>query len=164
MEPITREQFAELTKSLRPRLRRELRFVPEEITDWLDRDFLAITNKQGNEGVLLIPFLHNAVVPFTLQARKPNAKGRVEAIICDICATWQRGPHSAAITFTDGDKRSVSFLCCADLNCSLHVRDKTDAAKLSRTQLREHILPEGRVRRLKERLQAITATVQSVKY
>lgn len=159
MEPITREQFAELTRSLKQRLKRDLRFVPEEITNWKDRDFLAVTNKQGNEGVLIIPFMNDAVIPFALQARKPNAQGRIEAIICDICATWQRGPHSAVITFADGDRRTVSFLCCADLNCSLHVRDKTDAAKLSRTQLREQITPEDRIARLKERLKAMIATV-----
>lgn len=160
MKPITREQFAELTKGLKQRLRRDLRFVPEEITNWQDRDFLAVTNKQGNEGILIVPFLDNTVVPFTLQARKPNAKGRIEAIICDICATWQRGPHSAVITFADGDKRTVSFLCCADLDCSLHVRDKTDVAKLSRTQLREQITPEDRALRLKQRLEAMIKTVQ----
>ena len=160
MEPITREHFAELTKGLKQRLRRDLRFVPEEIANWQDRDFLAVTNKQGNEGILIIPFLDNAVVPFTLQARKPNAKGRIEAIICDICATWQRGPHSAVITFADGDKRTVSVLCCADLDCSLHVRDKTDAAKLSRTQLREQITPEDRITRLKQRLEAMIHTVK----
>lgn len=160
MSPVTREQFGELTKSLKQRLRRELRFVPEEITDWQDRDFLAVTNKQGNEGVLIIPFLNDAVVPFSLQTRKPNAKGRIEAIICDICATWQRGPHSAVITFADGDRRTVSFLCCADLDCSLHVRDKTAAAKLSRTQLHEQILPTDRIARLKQRLEAMITTVR----
>lgn len=160
MEPISREQFSELTKGLKQRLKRDLRFVPEEITDWQDRDFLAVTNKQGNEGILIIPFMNDAVVPFTLQARKPNAQGRTEAIICDVCATWQRGPHSAVITFADGDRRMVSFLCCGDLNCSLHVRDKTDAAKLSRTQLREQVTPEDRITRLKRRLEATVEVVR----
>ena len=160
MSPITREQFSTLTKGLKQRLRRELRFVPEEVTDWRDRDFLAVTNKQGNEGVLIIPFMDDLVMPFTLQVRKPNAKGRVEAIICDICATWQRGPYSTIITFADGDRRSVSFLCCADLNCSLHVRDKTAAATLSRTQLREQISPEDRIMRLQQRLMAMISTVR----
>jgi hypothetical protein len=157
MDPITREEFAELASSLKPRLRRELRFVPEEITAWEDRDFLAVTNKQGNEGILIVPFAHKKTAPFSLQARKPNASGRVEAIICDICATWQRGTHSAVITFPVDAARSVSFLCCADLLCSFHVRGKTTAAQLSRTQLREQITTEGRIMRLKERLTAILA-------
>ncbi len=155
MNPISREQFAELASGLKPRLRRELRFVPEEITNWEDRDFLAVTNKQGNEGVLLVPFARKKIVPISLQARKPNAAGRVEAIICDICATWQRGTHSAVITFAVDAAHSVSFLCCADLLCSFHVRGKTAAAQLSRSQLREQITAEGRIERLKHRLEDI---------
>jgi hypothetical protein len=157
MEPITREQFAELVRTLKPRLHRELRFIPEEVTGWQDRDFLVVTNKQGNEGVLIVPFLGDKVVPFSLIARRPNAAGRVEAIICDICATWQRGTHSAVITFTVDSTRTVSFLCCGDLQCSLHVRGKTPAATLSRAQLREQITPEGRIERLKRRLRDILA-------
>lgn len=157
MNAITREEFTKLTSSLKPRLRRELRFVPEEITAWEDRDFLAVTNKQGNEGVLVVPFADKKAAPFSLMARKPNASGRVEAIICDICATWQRGTHSAVITFTVDSTRSVSFLCCADLLCSFHVRGKTAASQLSRSQLREQITVEGRIARLKQRLGAILA-------
>jgi len=155
MNAITREEFGELASGTRPRLRRELRFVPEEISDWESRDFLAVTNKQGSEGVLVVPFLQVGVVPFTLQARRPNASGRIEAIICDICATWQRGTHSAVITFAVDKTRSVSFLCCADLLCSLHVRGKTADAVLARTQLREQITPEARIARLQERLGSI---------
>lgn len=154
MDAITREQFTELTKAVKPRLRRELRFVPEEIIDWDQRDFLTATNKQGNEGVLIVPFL-NKVVPFALQPRKPNASGRVEAIICDICATWQRGTRSAVITFTVGPSRTVSFLCCEDLLCSFHVRGLTTSATLSRSQLREQITVDERIERLKRRLAAI---------
>ena len=153
---ISREQFAELSQTLRPRLRRDLRFVPERITDWQDRDFLAVTNKQGSEGVLIVPFL-DKTVPFLLESRKPNPMGRVEAIICDICATWQRGTYSAVITFIVSPTHSVSFLCCGDLQCSLHVRNKTKAATLARTQLREQITPEARIERLKQRLQGILA-------
>lgn len=158
MNAINREQFAELTTSLKPRLKRDLRFVPEEITEWEDRDFLAVTNKQGNEGVLVIPFL-NTVAPYTLSKRAPSGKGRIEAIICDICATWQRGTHSAVITFQTSPVRSVSFLCCEDLQCSLHVRGKTSAAILSRAQIREQIDPEARIDRLRERLGSIVATL-----
>lgn len=160
MNAITREQFTELVVSIKPRLRRELRFTPEFIIDWQDRDFLVITNKQGNEGVMIVPFADFAVLPFVIDRRKPNAAGRVEAIICDICATWQRGTHSAVITFTPSSDRSVSFLCCGDLKCSLHVRGKTPAAILSRAQIREQLTPDERIERLMRRLTNITATVQ----
>lgn len=53
MKTLTREEFTELAKNVRPRLRRELRFVPEEITDWHDRDFLAVMNRSNTEGVLV---------------------------------------------------------------------------------------------------------------
>jgi len=151
MNVITREQFTELVRPLKPRLKRELRFVPEEITEWENRDFLAITNKQGNEGILIIPFL-DVVIPYSLSKRMPSSKGKVEAVICDICATWQRGTYSAVITFQASPVRSVSFLCCEDLQCSLHVRGKTSAAVLSRAQIREQIDPQERTNRLRERL------------
>jgi len=157
MNVISREQFTELVRPLKPRLKRELRFVPEEITEWENRDFLAITNKQGNEGILIIPFL-DVVVPYSLSKRMPGSKGRVEAIICDICATWQRGTYSAVITFQTSPVRSVSFLCCEDLQCSLHVRGKTSAAVLSRAQVREQIDPQERINRLHERLTNIIET------
>ncbi len=160
MKQISREELAELlsTSSVRPRIKRELRFVPEEITDWENRDFLAVTNKSRNEGVLIAPLARMHVVPFRLQKRTPNHKGRVEAIICDICATWQRGSYSAILTF-DKAKSSISFLVCEDLNCSLHVRDMTNAAKLSRTQLRETNTVEDRINRLQKRLEKIVAEI-----
>ena len=153
MKPITRQEFTDLmaTSAIKPRLRRELRFVPEEIADWEGRDFIVATTKSGNEGVMIARGTQKAI-PFQLQARKPNQNGRVEAIICDICSTWQRGTHSALITFPRSDGSSLSLLCCADLDCSLHVRGKTKAATLSKTQLREDISPEGRILRLQDRL------------
>jgi len=146
-----RDELNESLKSQRVsrRLVRDLRYVPEEITSIDDRDFLSITTKSGNEGVLLF---EHVMYPFELQRRAPNAAGRVEAIICDFCATWQRGTASALITFKKSERRSVSHLVCADLDCSLHVRDLTPASKISRTQLREHITLEARVQRLHDRL------------
>lgn len=157
MQPFTRNQFQELITSahIRPRLRRELRYVPEEITSWEDRDFLTVTNKQGGEGILI--YLSDTL-PFSLQPRRQNAAGRIEAIICDICATWQRGTHSASITFQK-ESGSVSFLVCADLQCSLHVRGKTDASRLSKVQLRENVDTDGKVQRLQDRLRRIVAAV-----
>lgn len=154
MHKITREEFAEriAVARIKPRLRKALRFVPEEITEWDSRDFLAVTDKAGNEGVLMY---QDVTVPFALSPRAAQAGGRVAAIICDICATWRRGPESAALTLPKGDSRSVSYLVCADLNCSLHVRGMTDVGMLSRSQIREDITPDRRKERLRERLTAI---------
>lgn len=154
MLPIDRDAFALLVKSspAKLRLRKTLRFVPEEVANWDLRDFLIVTDKSGREGVLLYG---EEVVPFTLHPRTAKSSGRVEAIICDICATWRRGTESATITFQAGDRRSVSHLVCADLDCSLHVRGLTDASVLSRSQLREDLTPDARVARLHMRLKAI---------
>jgi hypothetical protein len=149
MNAVNREEFGELIKVLKPRLRRELRFVPEEISDWDNRDFLVVMNRSKSEGVLI--FDDRRTVPFQLQKRKPNAVGRIESVICDFCSTWQRGANSAIITFSRGNS-TQSFLCCGDLNCSLHVRDKTAEAKLSRVQLRESNTAHKRIQRMKIKL------------
>ncbi|QQG50794.1 MAG: FBP domain-containing protein [Candidatus Saccharibacteria bacterium] len=155
MHTVSRQELEDLLKqaNIKPRLKRELRFVPEEITHWKERDFLAVLNKSKSEGVLIIPRAEaTRILPFRLQKRTANASGRVEAIICDICATWQRGSNSAIISIVDSDKSSRSFLCCQDLDCSLHVRDITPAAAISRTQLRETMTVEDRIERLNQRL------------
>jgi hypothetical protein len=156
MRAITRDDFADLVKTanIKPRVRRDMRFVPEDITDWEDRDFLAVMNRSKSEGVLVAPFDTYYIAPFQLQKRKPNSVGRTEAIICDFCVTWQRGSNSAIISFTR-EKSTVSFLCCGDLLCSLHVRNKTPAAKISRTQLRENNTVQQRVERLRTKLEVI---------
>lgn len=137
---------------IKPRLARELRFVPEKVANWPQRDFLAVLTKSKNEGVLLY---EDRVVAFQIDRRKPGASGRVEPIICDLCATWQRGSNSATITFTRRDKSTISYLCCGDLDCSLHVRGLTNAGRLARTQLREDITPERRIERLHAKITAI---------
>ena len=154
MHSISREEFAEriAMARIKPRLRKILRFVPEEITDWSSRDFLAVTDKSGNEGVLIY---QDTTVPFILSPRVARAGGKVSAVICDICATWRPDPESAVFTLPKGDSRSVSYLVCADLDCSLHVRGMTDAGILSRSQIHGDITPDRRQERLRERITAI---------
>ena len=153
MEPLYRDEFAALIKKARikPRLVRDLRFVPEEIADLDQRDFLTVTTKSGAEGVIITA--DHTIKPFELHKRTAKS-GRATPIICELCATWQRGSNSAIITFPT-KSGSVSHLVCGDLLCSFHVRDQTVASKLSRAQLREDITPEKRVRRLQARLQSI---------
>jgi hypothetical protein len=153
MKAIDRSQLVTLLDDahIKPRIKRELRFVPEEVTDWDNRDFLAVMNRSRSEGVLLLPFEKMSVVPFQLHPRQANKAGRVEAIICDFCATWQRGSNSAVISIQRAGS-TASFLCCADLDCSLHIRSKTPESVLSRTQLRENNSIEDRIERLRLRL------------
>jgi len=158
MDLVTREEFATRLggTAIKSRIVRELRFVPEEISNWQYRDFLAVLTKSKNEGVLLCG---DQTIAFALGKRKPGASGRVEPIICDLCATWQRGSNSATITFTRSDTSTVSYLCCGDLDCSLHVRGLTAAGKLARTQLREDITPQRRIQRLHTKISAIIANL-----
>lgn len=150
----TREELTKrLTEArISKRIIRDLRYVPEEITHPDERDFLIVMNKAGSEGVLLYG---ESIISFQLHKRRANRTGRVEAIICDICATWRRGIGSATLTLKRSTERTTSYLVCADLDCSLHVRDLTNASKLSRTQLRENMTAEGRIERLYSRLSAV---------
>ena len=134
---------------IKPRIIRELRYVPSEILHSESRDFLVIMNKSRSEGVLLFEDLF---YPFSLTKKAASSTGRIDGIICDICATWQRGSNAARITLPKDEKTTVSYLVCADLDCSLHVRDMTPESKLSRAQLREHISPDGRIERLHKSL------------
>ena len=156
----TRDQFAIRIKDagVKPRLRRTLRYVPEECTLPEQRDFLAVFDKAHNEGVLLY---REFTLSFRLKPRTSQASGAVAAVICDICATWRRGPESASIIFPKGDRSTVSYLVCADLDCSLHVRALTNAGVLSRSQIREDITPEKRIERLHARLGAILTSLKA---
>lgn len=155
MNQLTNQIVTDLLRqaSIPARLIKSLRFTMEAMSDWEDRDFIAIFNKAHTEGVLIAPLDTVFAVPFQLNKRPANAAGRIEPIVCDFCATWQQGSNSANIRFQKTHS-SVNYLVCADLQCSLHVRDKTDEAKLSRMQLREVITKEKRIERLCERLQA----------
>lgn len=158
MHQITKKTLESLLDEfgIKKKLRIELKFTPDMITDWDERDFIAITDRHRSQGVLITELNTLFVIPFRLQARKASSMtGRVEAIICDFCSTWQRGSNSAVITFDRSDKSSRSYLCCADLLCSLHVRDLTAQAKISRTQLREQTTPIRRIERLKANLERI---------
>ncbi len=160
MRHLTVHTFSDLldTHDIKKKIASELKFNPEAIRDWGERDFIAITDRHHSKGVLVVDLDTMFLVPFRLQMRKASSvTGRVEAVICDLCSTWQRGSNSAVITFDRSDRSSLSYLCCADLLCSLHIRDVTPQAKLSRTQLREQTTPDRRIERLRENLKKIVA-------
>ena len=165
MNAITKENFVSLLRQVhvKPRLARELRFVPEEVQDWENREVLAVTNRSGSEGLLLIDLGRFYVLPFTMSRGIANKQtGRATPITCDFCYTWQRGGSAGSITFTRAeDGHTFTFLCCKDLNCSLHVRDKTAAAVLSRTQLHEDITVGQRVERMRKKLAGVVATLKT---
>lgn len=145
--------------SLKPRLKRELRFVTSTADfsedDWASRELVAISDRSGNKGVLIISIDSGLyLVPYELKSGiTSSSTGRSQSIICDFCQTWQYGDKSASITFAVNAKTNVSYLCCGDLKCSLHVRTMTNAAHTSRAQLREDLTNEKRIARLKSRLE-----------
>jgi hypothetical protein len=158
---ITKPQFEQLLRATRlpARYTRDLRFTTslERYDPALlpDAEMIAITDKSGNQGVLLVDLGQLRLVPFEL-VRNTATSGRTKSVICDFCTTWRSGSESARIVFPYGrTASSVRFLCCADLRCSEHVRGHTSAAIKSRTQLREDISDDARLQRYRANLQRI---------
>jgi len=161
MRAITSTQLNELLEQARvkPRLRREVCFGAsvDDLTPeaWSEMELVRISDRSGNEGVLLAELAGMLfVLPHELSARLTDAAtGRTKPIICDLCTTWQAGGNATAITFDNRETgHHNAFLVCADLKCSLHVRNQTSQALLSRSQLREDLTDEQRVERLRRRL------------
>jgi len=156
MKKLNLKEFNELIAlaQIKPHLKRELRFIncTENVSDeeWDDREMLNITDRNGNCGVLLLSLDKGmCILPYELKMGiTSSATGRSQSVVCDFCRTWQYGDRSARIRFPKNINTSVSYLCCADLKCSLHVRNKTSAAHISRAQLREDLSIEQRIERL----------------
>lgn len=153
-------EFGEIAKTagVRGKLARELRFAPEQIADWDEREFIHIADRTGNKGVLVIELDDvRYAAPYELTRRVTDkATGRSKPITCDLCYTWRGGGDGARIRFIRAsDKHSITLLCCGDLACSAHVRGKTAAAKISRANLREDMTSEQRVERLESKLSGL---------
>ena len=141
---------------IKPRLLRELRFDPTEA--WNGRELLAVQTRNRDDGVLIISLENIFVTPYTISRRLVDKQtGRSKPVVCDFCFTWQAGGNAARITFArQTDMHAVTLLCCADLDCSSHVRDKTRASIISRAQLHEDLSERQRADRLKLKLQDLT--------
>jgi len=168
MHILTQPQFDELMTqaSIRPRMKREVRFAQSvgalSPDAWRDSELLAVSDRAGNKGVLLLDSgaaLYG--VSYELSRGITSSNGKAQPIICDFCRTWQTGSRSGSVTLIKPvrDSGSVTFLCCADLECSRHVRNLTSAAKTSRSQLREDMSSEERIARLRSRIQEISELV-----
>lgn len=157
MRPVTSELYDQVIASggLKPKFMRELRPKFDLVTDW-EREFITITDRSGNKGVLWIELEGKAyVVPYALsRGIVDKVSGRARPVICDLCYTQQLGTSAAriALSLPGRDGASRSLLCCADLACSDHVRGRTLASRKSKAQLRESISTEDRVERLRRKL------------
>ncbi len=170
MQKITQELFTELIDkaAIKPRIKREVRFTTSvaQLDDevWARTELLPVMDRAGNKGVLLFQFDEQNIYAAAYEISRGimSSTGKAQAIICDFCRTWQTGSRSGSVTLlkpTRGDG-SITFLCCADLECSKHVRNLTAAAKTSRSQLREDLDNDQRVARLKKRLEEITSLLK----
>lgn len=168
MRTLNPDQFTELVRQahVKPRLRRELRFG-SSIADispdiWADLELISISDRSGNEGVLLIELEDMLyILPYEMSSRLTDTRtGRSKPVICDLCTTWQSGGNAASITFNNlKTTNRNTFLCCADLKCSLHVRNKTSEALQSRSQLREDLTAEQRIERFRLKLLKLVDTI-----
>lgn len=166
MLSLTQNTFQDLLNRapLRARMKREVRFASSVAhlaeDEWAQTELLAISDRSGNRGVLLLQAGSDEIymASYELKHGLTSSTGRAQPIICDFCRTWQTGSRSGSITLEKPgrDNGSITFLCCADLQCSRHVRSLTGAAKTSRSQLREDMTSEQRVERLLQRIQEIS--------
>lgn len=157
MKVITSEIYDQVIAAvgLKPKFVRELRPKFDMVTDW-DREFVTITDRSGNRGLLWIELDEKIyILPYTLsRGIVDKASGRARPVICDLCFTQQIGTAAAriALSLPGRAEATRSLLCCADLACSDHVRGRTLSSRRSRAQLRESISQEDRVRRLQRKL------------
>lgn len=157
MNAITSEIYDRVIASvgLKPKFVRELRPRFDMVSDW-DREFVPITDRSGNNGVLWIELDKNIyVLPYSLsRGIIDKASGRARPVICDLCYTQQLGTQAAriALRLPGREGATRSLLCCAGLACPAHVRGQTLASRRSKAQLRESISPEDRIERLRRRL------------
>ncbi len=166
MQAFTQESFQDLLvhAPLRARIKREVRFTSSvghlAEDEWGQTELLSVSDRAGNKGVLLLQANEDAVyaASYELKTGLTSSTGKAQSIICDFCRTWQTGSRSGSITIDKPgrDNGSIAFLCCADLQCSRHVRSLTSASKTSRSQLREDMTTEQRVDRLLRRIQEIS--------
>ncbi len=169
MKAITTERYDQViaASGLKPKFVRELRPRFDLVSDWEDREFLPITNRSGNDGVLWVEHGGGVyVLPYSLsRGIIDKASGRARPVICDLCYTQQLGTAAARISFAMPGRggASRSLLCCANLDCNEHARGKTKASLRSKTQLRESISVGDRVLRLHRRLGELLDLLQAEK-
>jgi len=169
MRIITPELFQKLldASAIRSRIKREVRFATAvaamQDDDWTTTELIAIGDRSGNKGVLILEDDEANLYPagYEISRGMTSSSGKAQPIICDFCRTWQTGSRSGSVTIhkPGRDTGSISFLCCADLQCSRHVRNLTEASKTSRAQMREDMDNEHRIARLQRRIKEITTVL-----
>lgn len=162
MQRLLKDRLAEMARGrVKPRLLSEIK-MPVEDVYWEDSELVACWDKNAKKGLIIIELSELYIVAFELGKKIADSRtGRTKPIICDLCYTWQQGGKATTVTCKRGrDGHTFTYLCCADLKCSLHIRDKTAEAILSRAHIREDIDIERRAIRLKQKLQKLISTLE----
>lgn len=167
MKAIDTERYEQViaVAGLKPKFVRELRPKFAAVDDWDQREFLPITDRSGNAGILWLELGEGVyVLPYSLsRGIIDKATGRARSVICDLCYTQHPGTAAGRLTIAVPGRggSSRSLLCCADLACSAHVRGLTAASLKSKAQLRETISAEEKVQRLSRRLAELVDSLQA---
>lgn len=164
---IDQEKLTELLieNGFRNKKIKEYRIPVELKAYWPEIELVMLCDKAQAKGVLLFDDgTALSAVKYELGKIKPNRNGASTSILCDFCFTMQSRNQTALITFDLNREKtkSVGYYCCADLQCSLHVRGLTDASLRSRSKIREDITPEGRIARFVVKTSKIFATNGSI--
>ncbi len=168
MNTMTTQSFQEYIRALRLSNGFKRRITAAPLTlmhddEWSNYELFSVPTKDGAAGIVFIEsngLLYGAA--YESSPVKDPVTGRSKSVICDFCKTWQAGGRASYLVFRTkrGSADVIGFLCCTDLKCSLHVRDMTDAAHVSRAQLREDITREQRIERLRRKLNAVVDTLR----
>lgn len=160
MQSISREEYEDLISTLRiaRSVRKKLRYRPEDF-DWSTNDYLVVSVKSGNEGVLLTKDDHNRVLGsyFAVAQVAVRGNGASKPYVCDFCMTWLRAGRSMLVVFplsVDG-QHTITYRCCHGFSCSANVRALTADGRFARTQLREDISESKRIERFRQKIELI---------
>ena len=139
MKAMTSHDFEQYVRQLRPSGSLKKRLTTASLAvmadkEWANSELVAIATKDGGAGIVFVEIDSQLYgTPYELSAIRDQSTGRSKSIICDFCSTWQAGVRASTITFrtSRSSANAIGFLCCADLKCSLHVRDLTESSKTS---------------------------------
>jgi len=162
MQKLSKEQLVDIAKErVKSRLLSEVR-IPAAESYWEDSELVACWDKSTRKGILVIELDELYLTTFELGGKVADSKtGRTKPVICDLCYTWQQGGKAATITCSrERDRHTFTYLCCADLRCSLHIRSETAEGTLSRAHIHEDLTPEQRTTRMRQRLYRFISTLE----
>ena len=162
MEPVTereiRASFVNCGKGEAKRLP-----VPGDLAErpWDDLDFLGWRDLSAPQRAYLVTTTDDGLVGVVLRLASSDA-GQARRTMCSLCLTTHPGDGVSLMTARKAGRsgqqgNSVGVYLCADLACSLYLRDKKDAGPGGR--LHESLTLEEKAARTTAKLAAFLARV-----